>query len=151
MASFTLDGRLSERTKSMLNINGKIFPYYGRPLVKEDTSKMSIVCGGLDFILDFDKSTNIMLSWVSQMWISFIVILNVGMDDRIQKFVLFLFLQTWKRTRQDLEISGLCLSNMKLFGHHSTMKLLKEYQASNTLTIPASPFACNASFPLWIP
>ena len=95
LTSFALDGeigynQLLEGTNSLLDhgnlpaksmgkfSNAITLLHHGRTKVKDDADKMQVTCGGLDSFLDFEKSSGILLSCLSQMSMSVIIMLNVG-------------------------------------------------------------------------
>jgi hypothetical protein len=107
--SFALDGekgdydQLLEGTNSLLDCgnlptksmgkfsNAITLLHYGRTKVKDDADNMQVICGCLDAFVDFEKSTSILLSCLSQMSISVIIMFNIGANERIQNFVFNLF------------------------------------------------------------
>ncbi len=108
MTSFALDGetdydQLLEGTNSLLDCgnlpaksmgkfsNAITLLHHGCRKLKDDADNMSVICGDLDAFLDFEKSSSIFLSCHSQMSISVIIMLNIGANERIQKFVFNLF------------------------------------------------------------
>ena len=56
-------------------------------MVQDDADNTPVICGGLDAFLNLDKSSIILFSCLSQMSISVIIMINVGANKRIQKFV----------------------------------------------------------------
>ena len=108
LTSFALDGeidydQLLEGTNSLLDCghlqaksmgkfsNAITLLQYGHIIMKNDADKMPVICGGFDAFLDFEKSSSILLSCLSQMSISVIIMFNVGAYDRMQNFVFNLF------------------------------------------------------------
>ena len=65
--------------------------HHGLTTVKNDPDKMSVICSGFDAFLDFDKSSNVLLSCVSQMSISVSIMFNVGANKRNENLVFNLF------------------------------------------------------------
>ncbi len=100
LTSFTLDGekvnydQLLEGTNSLLDCgnlptksmgkfsNAITLLHYGCTKVKDDADNMPVICGGLDAFLDFEKSSSILLSCLSQMSISVIIMFNVSANKK---------------------------------------------------------------------
>ena len=102
--SFALDGeidydQLLEGTNSLLDhgnlpaksmskfSNAITLLHHGRTKAKDDADEMQVICGGLDAFLDFNKSSSILLSCLSQMSISVIIMIHFGANDRMKNFV----------------------------------------------------------------
>ncbi len=108
LTSIALDGeidydQLLEGTNSLLDCgnlpaksmakfsNAITVLHHGCTKVKDDADEMTVICGGLDAFLDFDKNSSILLSCLLQMPLSVIIMLNFGANDRMKNFVFNLF------------------------------------------------------------
>ena len=87
--------------------NANTLLHHGRTKVKDDADEMQVICGGLDAFLDFEKSSSILFSCLSQMSISVIIMLNFGANNRVKIFFQSIwFIQTWEAARSNTEIFG---------------------------------------------